>query len=198
MDNNTYLIVDETTGEGALVDPSFGSEEILGDVLSRVTSLKYVLNTHAHFDHVIGNAFYVEKTNALLALNRADLPLLHLLTASADRYGFHADPSPEPAIYLQEGQPIILGNTSIEVFETPGHAPGHVVFLIGDDLVAGDCLFKGSIGRTDLPGGSMQTLLHSIKTRILCLPDVVRVLPGHGEATTVGRERLKNEFLIGL
>ena len=92
----------------------------------------------------------------------------------------------------------MLGNTTIEVFEAPGHAPGHVLFLIGDDLIAGDCVFKGSIGRTDLPGGSMQTLLQSIKTKILCLPDHVRILPGHGEETTVGRERMKNDFLIGL
>ena len=198
MDNNTYLLVDEATGEGAIVDPSFDSDDILGDVLSKVTTLKYVLNTHAHFDHVLGNGLFVEKTGALLALHRNDLPLLHNLQKSAARFGFEVEPSPEPVIFLQEGTDIVLGETSIQVIEAPGHAPGHVMFNSGEDLIAGDVLFKDSIGRTDLPGGSMQTLLESIKYKILTLPDSVRVLPGHGEATTVGRERIHNQYLVGL
>jgi len=198
MDNNTYLIVDEATGEGAIVDPSFDSDNLLTDILSKVSRLKYVLNTHAHFDHIIGNGFYVEQTGALLALNRLDLPLLRALPEQGRRFGFDFTPSPDPSIYLEEGVPIQLGETEIEVRETPGHSPGHVVFVIGTDVICGDCLFRGSIGRTDLPGGSLQTLLHSITTRLLTLPDTTRALSGHGDETTIGHERQTNPYLQGL
>ena len=124
MDNNTYLIVDETTKKGALVDPSFGSEALLPDILERVSNLKYVLNTHAHFDHVVGNAFYVEKTGALLALHRLDLPLLRMLQEQGRMFGYDLTPSPDPTIFLEEGQPLQLGETTIQVLATPGHSPG--------------------------------------------------------------------------
>jgi glyoxylase-like metal-dependent hydrolase (beta-lactamase superfamily II) len=195
MDNNTYLIVDEATKEGALVDPSFDSEELLPEILGRVSSLKYVLNTHAHFDHVIGNAYYVKKTGALLALHRLDLPLLRMLPDQGKMFGYDISPSPEPTILLEEGQPLQLGETAIQVLFTPGHSPGHVSFVVGSDLLSGDCLFRGSIGRTDLPGASLQTLLHSISTRLLTLPDGTRVLSGHGAETTIGRERTSNPYV---
>ena len=195
MDNNTYLIVDEATKEGALVDPSFESDTLLPDILGRVSSLKYVLNTHAHFDHVIGNAFFVEKTGALLALHRLDLPLLRMLPEQGRMFGYEIEASPEPTIFLEEGQPIQLGETTIQVLFTPGHAPGHVSFLVGEDLLSGDCLFYGSIGRTDLPGASLQTLLHSISSRLMTLPDNTRVLSGHGAESTIGRERKSNPYL---
>lgn len=195
MDNNTYLLTDEATGEAALVDPSFDSEKLLPEVLAPGLSLRYILNTHAHFDHIIGNAFYAERTGAPIALHRADLPLLQALPTQAAMFGFEAASSPEPSLWLEEGQTLILGGTKIEVRFTPGHAPGHVVFLIGDTVLAGDCLFAGSIGRTDLPGGSPETLLHSIRTQLLTLPDETKVLPGHGEPTTIGRERRTNPFL---
>ncbi len=195
MDNNTYLIVDEATREGALVDPSFDSEALLPDILSRVSSLKYILNTHAHFDHIVGNAFYVENTHALLALHRLDLPLLTMLVEQGTMFGYEFSPSPEPTIFLEEGQTLQLGETAIQVLFTPGHAPGHVSFVVGGDLICGDCLFQGSIGRTDLPGASLQTLMHSISSRLLTLPDETRVLPGHGAETTIGKERRTNPYL---
>jgi glyoxylase-like metal-dependent hydrolase (beta-lactamase superfamily II) len=195
MDNNTYLIVDDATREGALVDPSFDSESLLPDILGRVSSLKYILNTHAHFDHVVGNAFYVENTEALLALHRLDLPLLRMLSEQGKMFGFELKPSPDPVIILDDGQIIQLGETSIQVLFTPGHAPGHVSFVVGGDLLCGDCIFQGSIGRTDLPGASLQTLMHSITTRLLTLPDETRVLPGHGAETTIGREKKSNPYI---
>lgn len=195
MDNNSYLIVDEVTGEGALVDPSFDSDALLPEIMASVSTLKYILNTHAHFDHIIGNAFYVEQTGALLALHRLDLPLLRMLPEQGERFGFTFAPSPDPTIFLEEGSSIQLGATEIQVLFTPGHSPGHVSFVVGPDLLCGDCLFRGSIGRTDLPGGSLQTLMDSITTRLLVLPHETRVLSGHGVETTIGREIAANPYL---
>lgn len=195
MDNNTYLIVDEATNEAALVDPSFDSEGLWPEIEASGVAIRYILNTHAHFDHVIGNAFYVQRTQAPIALHHADLTLLRNLPEQGRRFGFDLEPSPEPIILLEDEQTLILGETLIRVLFTPGHAPGHVVFLVGEDVISGDCLFAGSIGRTDLPGGSYQSLMESIRTRLLTLPDETRVLPGHGEPTTIGQERRTNPYL---
>lgn len=197
MDNNTYLIVDEATHEAALVDPSFDSESILSDIEANGYTLRYILNTHAHFDHIIGNAYYSGQTGAPIALHRLDLELLRALPEQGRMFGFSVTPSPEPTIFLEDGATLMLGETPIHVLFTPGHAPGHVTFLVDDVAIAGDCLFQGTIGRTDLPGASLQTLLHSIRTRLLTLPDETQVLPGHGAPTTIGAERRTNPYLQG-
>jgi glyoxylase-like metal-dependent hydrolase (beta-lactamase superfamily II) len=196
MDNNTYVIRDGATGDTALVDPSFDSEALLPEIVGEGTTLRYILNTHAHFDHVIGNAYFAAQTGAPVALHRADLPLLHALPEQGRRFlGQDLAPSPEPTIFLEEGQTLMLGETPIRVLFTPGHAPGHVTFLVGDTAIVGDVLFHGSIGRTDLPGASLATLLHSIRTRLLTLPDATEVLPGHGQPTTIGHERRTNPYI---
>lgn len=195
MGNNTYLIVDASTREAAIVDPSFDSEALWPEIQGLDVALRYVLNTHAHFDHVLGNAFYVRESGGLLALHRDDLPLLRALPEQGRMFGLELSPSPEPNLWLADDRSVMLGETEIRVLHTPGHSPGGVTFLIDDAAIVGDCLFAGSIGRTDLPGASFQTLLHSIKTRLLTLPDATRVLPGHEEATTIGRERTGNPFL---
>ncbi len=195
MGNNTYVIVDEASGEVALVDPSFDSEPLLAEIESLGLTLRYILNTHAHFDHVIGNAFFVTQTGAPLALHREDLPLLRALPEQGRMFGVEVEPSPDPTIWLADGMSITLGETEISVLHTPGHSPGGVTFLVDDAAIVGDCLFSGSIGRTDLPGASHQTLLHSINSRLLTLPDSTRVLPGHDEPTTIGHERANNPFL---
>lgn len=195
MDNNTYLIVDEATNEAALVDPTFDSETLLPALKQGGYQIRYILNTHAHFDHIIGNAFFAHETDAPIALHRDDLFLLQGLEDQAALFGFDVTASPEPTLALEDDQTLMLGETPIQVLWTPGHAPGHVAFLVGSDVIAGDALFQGSIGRTDLPGGSLQTLLHSIRTRLLTLPDDTRVLPGHGAPTTIGTERRDNPYL---
>jgi glyoxylase-like metal-dependent hydrolase (beta-lactamase superfamily II) len=195
MDNNTYLIVDEATQDAALVDPSFGSEFLWERILERGLTLRYVLNTHSHFDHVVGNAFFVEKSGAMLALHRAGLGLLHQLEEQGRMFGYEIVPSPDPTLYLEHGQALSLGETEIEVRYTPGHAPGHVTFLLEESAIVGDCLFAGSIGRTDLPQSSFQQLMDSIHSQLLTLPDETKVLPGHGAVTTIGRERRRNPFL---
>lgn len=195
MDNNTYVIVDETTNEAAIVDPSFGSEALWPEIEADGYTVRYILNTHAHFDHVVGNAFYVEKTNAPLALHRADLEILRAATVHGQRFGMEVPASPEPTLFLEDGQTLQLGETTITVRFTPGHSPGHVTFLVEDSAIVGDCLFARSIGRTDLPGASSQTLLDSIRKQLLTLPDETKVLPGHGPLTTIGKERRVNPYL---
>jgi glyoxylase-like metal-dependent hydrolase (beta-lactamase superfamily II) len=197
MDNNTYLIMDEATKEAALVDPSFDSEAILPDIRANGYMLRYILNTHAHFDHILGNAYFAAETGAPIALHRADLDLLHRLPEQGRMFSIPVTPSPEPTIFLEDDTTLMLGETPIQVLFTPGHAPGHVTFLIHDTALVGDCLFQGSIGRTDLSGGSLSTLMHSIRTRLLSLPDETQVLPGHGELTTIGIERESNPYLQG-
>ncbi len=198
MENNTYLIIDEATRDAALIDPSFHSETIWEDIEGRNVQIRYLLNTHGHFDHIIGNAFYVEKTGAPLALHRDDLDRLRALPEIALSYRFKAEPSPEPDLFLEHGQTLTLGETSIRVVHTPGHSPGSVTFLFDDVAIVGDVLFDGSIGRTDFPGCSLQTLLHSIRTELLTLPDTTKVLPGHSSATTIGKERATNPHIQGI
>lgn len=195
LDNNTYLIVDEATGEAAVVDPSFDSEALWPDIRLLGWNIRYILNTHAHFDHCVGNDFFVARTGAPLALHRADLDLLRAVPEQGRLFNLEIPASPEPTIFLEEGQTLSLGETQIHVLFTPGHSPGGVTFLIEDAALVGDCLFAQSIGRTDLPGGSLQTLMHSIRTRLLTLPDATHILPGHGPLTTIGRERQQNPYL---
>ena len=195
MDNNSYLIVDDATQEAAMVDPSFESEQLIPEIKASGYRLKYLLNTHAHFDHIVGNRAYVDAFAIPLALHRDDLPLLRALPEQGKRFGMKFDPSPEPDLFLEDGQVLTLGETEIRVTHTPGHSPGSVTFLLEDIAIVGDVLFAGSVGRTDFPGCSAETLIHSIRTQLLTLPDETQVLPGHGEATTIGHERTTNPFL---
>jgi len=197
MGNNTYVIVDDATKEAAIVDPSFESDQLLPELQEKGLTLRYLLLTHAHFDHVIDNAFYASTVGLPIALHRADLPLLRALPEQGRMFGVPVEPSPDPTIWLEEGKPLTLGETTIQVLFTPGHSPGSVTFLVDDAAIVGDVLFAGSIGRTDLPGASHQTLLDSIRTRLLTLPDETRVLPGHEDETTIGEERRNNPFLRG-
>ena len=194
MENNTYLIVDAKTNEAALVDPSYDSETLWPEIQQQGYTIRYILNTHAHFDHILGNAFYVAQTQAPLALHRADLYLLRALPEQCQMYGAEPTTSPDPTLFLEDGQSLTLGESTIRVLHTPGHSPGGVTFLIEDSAIVGDCLFAGSIGRYDLPGASQQTLMDSLY-RLLTLPDETKVLPGHGEATTIGTERATNRYL---
>ena len=160
--------------------------------------VRTIVNTHCHCDHCGGNAALVEQTKAELAIHRSDLPLLHAMEMQAQMFGISVEPSPDPTRFLEEGDTIQAGACSLKVLHTPGHSPGHIV-LVGNGVVfAGDVLFEGSIGRTDLPGGNYQQLLDSIRVKLLTLPDDTVVYPGHGPRTTIGAERRSNPFLTGL
>ena len=196
---NTYVVYDET-GEAIIVDPgNYDSREdtILTSFIEE-KGLKPVLiaNTHAHVDHVLGVSYVKRKYGVPFALHKGDEPVLRSVKVYAPNYGFAAYQEPEVDVWFAEGEEVRFGNSTLEILFLPGHAPGHVGFYdkVGQRLIAGDVLFRESIGRTDLPGGNHATLLSSIRTKLFGLPDEVVVYPGHGPSTTIGHEKKFNPF----
>ena len=186
LQNNVYLLCDEISNEAAIIDPGIGSDDLLKNIEEQQLRLRYVLVTHAHFDHIDNVALFREQTGAEVVSHRADAAVLEELA------GVPAD------VLLHGGEVLTVGSLAIQVLHTPGHSPGGVSFLVEDHLFAGDTLFAGSIGRSDFPDSDGALLLRAIAGKILPLPDATHVLPGHGEATTVGAERANNPFLRGL
>jgi len=197
LQSNSYLLADEVTREAALFDPGMESEPV-ADILARERLIvTAIINTHGHFDHVFGNAYFKAKTGAPLLMHRADLDLVKRLEEQSLYFGFRATPSPPPDRFLEEGDEVRVGGIRLRVLHTPGHSPGGICLVTDGTAVVGDTLFAGSIGRTDLPGGSAETLLTSIREKLLTLPDDTVIYPGHGPATTIGHERRHNPFLTG-
>lgn len=196
---NTYLVYDET-GEGVVIDPGCYEKEekdILAQFIeSKKIKIKYLLNTHCHIDHVLGNDFVKEKYNVPLLIHKSDEPVLMSVKAYAPSYGFNLYRETLPDGYLAEGDTVSFGNIIFQVLFLPGHAPGHIGFYHkqSNSLISGDVLFEQSIGRTDLPGGDFNTLIKSIHQKIFTLPDEVVVYPGHGDTTTVCEEKISNPF----
>jgi glyoxylase-like metal-dependent hydrolase (beta-lactamase superfamily II) len=198
IQTNGYLIADPETREAAVIDPGWDGHKIVAEAKSRDFRIVSIWLTHAHFDHLGGSAAVADATSPPppVALHPADYPLWRH-QGGASLFGFKIDPGPEPTVDLSHGQILHLGGGLLEVRHTPGHTPGHVVFYCPTETVVfcGDLIFQGSIGRTDLPGGNYETLIDSIRTQILPLPDHTRLLSGHGPETTVGLERVDNPFL---
>ena len=196
IQTNCYIAGCETTKEGVVIDPGDEAERILAEIAELGLTIKYILNTHAHFDHVMANKTLVEATGVPLALHPLDLPLLRQ-NGGATFFGIQAPPSPEPDMLLAEGDKISFGEHTFDVLFTPGHTPGHVSFLEAKISVIfdGDVLFAGGIGRTDLPGGDYETLMQSINEKLMTLPDETVVCSGHGPVTSIGRERSGNPWL---
>lgn len=193
--NNVYLLVDPARREAIVVDPGLECEDILETCEREALRVTHLVNTHGHVDHTAGNALFRRRTGAPLLSPSADLPLIEAIPQQARLFGLRADPSPVPDRFLEDGDTISFGGETIRVLHTPGHTPGGICLHWGSTLLAGDTLFQGSIGRTDLWGGDYETLITSIRTRLLVLPDETDVYPGHGPATTIGRERESNPFL---
>lgn len=195
---NAYLAICEETGRCALVDPGAEPARLLAAAAGEGARIESILLTHAHIDHVGGVAAAARATGAPIYLHPADAPLYVAAPEQALAFGVEIELPPQPDHELQDGQILQVGAAQLEVRHTPGHSPGHVC-LIGDGFaLVGDCVFAGSIGRTDLPGGDYRKLLEAIQEKLLTLPDDTVLHPGHGPATTVGRERLANPFLTGV
>ena len=192
---NTYVVVGPSGTSAMLVDPGFESEPIWELLHERGLSIALIVNTHGHLDHVAGNAFYKRKSNAPIAIHAGDLPFLRNLRAQASMYGLTVEDSPEPDVLLADGVPLAFDGTTFEVIHTPGHSPGGVCLRRGNQMLVGDTLFSGSVGRTDLPGGDWNTLLTSVRTKLFALPDEIHCYPGHETETTIGRERAGNPFV---
>jgi glyoxylase-like metal-dependent hydrolase (beta-lactamase superfamily II) len=196
VQTNCYVVGCQETGEGVIIDPADEGDVILEQVREAGLTIKYVLLTHAHFDHILANEAVIKATGAPLALHPLDLPLLRA-NGGASYFGLEASPSPEPDMELAEGDRISFGNYTFEVLFTPGHTAGHVSFYERNAgiIFDGDVLFAGGIGRTDLPGGDHETLMHSIQEKLMILSDETAVCSGHGPVTTIGRERASNPWL---
>jgi hydroxyacylglutathione hydrolase len=196
IQTNCYIAGCPETKEGAVIDPGGNPERILAEIERQGLSIKYVLNTHAHFDHTDANGAIVRATGATLALHPLELPLLKA-SGGAAQFGLQADPSPLPGLELQDGDELAVGTLRFQVLHTPGHTPGHVCFFEQDEgvLFDGDILFYRSIGRTDLPGGSYPQMMDSIQRVLFALPDETAVYSGHGPATTIGDEKRLNPWL---
>ncbi len=198
---NTFIIHDETK-EALVVDPGcYYPEEkqrFKDYITTNCLDLKGIISTHSHLDHVFGNHFVMSEFNVGLTIHKEDLQTLKMQSKTCEMYGIpNVDLSPEPTQFIKEGEQIKFGKSVLDVVFVPGHAPGHIAFISHKDkfIINGDCLFNGSIGRTDLPGGSMEQLLTSIRTQIFTLPDDYTVYCGHGPSTTVGFEKNNNPFL---
>ncbi len=190
---NCYVIKDG--GEALVIDPGDAPPALLRSLADCKVVL--VVNTHCHCDHSGGNAGVMKATGAPLAIHEAELPLLESIEQQGILFGVPFKASPAPDRYLKEGDVVRVGSVELKVLHAPGHSPGHIV-LVGDGFaIVGDVLFAGSIGRTDLPGGSYGQLLESIRSKLLTLPDNTVVYSGHGPDTTIGRERVSNPFLVG-
>lgn len=194
---NAYLAICEETGSCAVIDPGAEHERLLSAAEAEGARIEAILLTHAHLDHVGAVAELKSATAAPIYLHPQDLPLYRALPEQALSFGLEMEKPPDPDHELRHGQLIQLGNETLEVRHTPGHSPGHVCFTGGGFALVGDCVFEGSIGRSDLPGGDSRALLDSIQRQLLTLPDQTVLYPGHGPATTVGRERTSNPFLRG-
>jgi glyoxylase-like metal-dependent hydrolase (beta-lactamase superfamily II) len=196
IQTNCYVIGCEETAEGAIIDPGGNPDRILAEVERLGLEIKYVLNTHAHFDHTDANGAVVQFTGAPLALHPEERALLEAAGGAA-LFGLHADPSPPPDLELQDGDELAIGQLRFQVLHTPGHTPGHVCFYEPSEnvLFDGDVLFYRGVGRTDLPGGSWQQLVHSIQDVLFALPDDTVVYSGHGQHTTIGEEKRSNPWL---
>lgn len=198
---NTYLVFDETKA-CIIFDPGCYEASEKAQLVSKIEQLRLkpvrLINTHCHIDHVFGNRFVAETYTLPLEIHRGELPVLEYVPQVAAMYGIpYPEPSPMPEKYIEEGDIIEFGNTKLEAILTPGHSPASLSFFCATDnfLIAGDVLFYGSIGRTDLPGGDYETLINIIKTKLLPLGDDVKVYPGHDRSTTIGFEKQNNPFL---
>lgn len=192
---NCYILGCERTKAAAVIDPGDDADQILMKLAEDNLTLKYIINTHGHFDHVGGNSSLKKASGADLVIHEADKPMLAEMGRTAASFGLSAENSPSPDQTVDEGDVLSFGDISLKVLHTPGHSPGGITLHTDSMVFAGDTLFAGSIGRADLPGGDFNTLIASIKTKLLPLGDDTKVYTGHGPETTIGREKKSNPFL---
>lgn len=193
---NCYLVVDPETKSLAIVDPGSEPDRIIAEIERTGAKPEAIWVTHAHVDHIGAIAPLKEKWNVPVWLHPLDQPLYRVGGRQAQLYGIPYDEPPPPDREFAEGQKLTLGSLELSVMHAPGHAPGHVVIYGHGNALVGDCLFAGSIGRTDLPFSNPSDLQESLR-RIASLPAETVVHPGHGDATTIGEERISNPFLNG-
>ena len=193
-----YLVGDPESGEGLVIDPAANVEGIISAARKNNISIKYIVNTHGHVDHIAGNTEMKNKTGAQIVIHEDDADMLVSTPAMIFRM-FGAQQSPPADLTVRDGDHISAGKISLKVIHTPGHSPGGMVLYVPGYVFTGDTLFVEAVGRTDLPGGSWQVMLRSIKDRLCSLPDETEVMPGHNygrmPTSTIGHEKKYNPFL---
>ena len=191
------ILGDETTREAIVVDPGADIPRILAQLAAHQLTVKQIVITHAHIDHIAGAQELKRITGAPILYNQLDLPLVAMMDVQAGWLGVVTPEVLPPDDHLEDNRTLHLAHIPAVVLHTPGHTPGSLCLHLPTEnlLLAGDTLFRGSIGRTDLPGGDSKTILSSIRNRLLTLPEETRVIPGHGPATTIGAERENNPWL---
>ena len=198
---NTYILHDSSSLEAVIIDPGCyeksEQEELDAYISSKKLKVSKLLNTHGHIDHVLGNAYVKNKYGVELYIHSEDEATLRSVETYAPVYGFANYAPAYPDHFLKEGETVQVGSSALEVLFVPGHAPGHIAFYNKEQnfCINGDCLFQGSIGRTDLPGGNFDTLIQSIKKKLFSLPNETVIYCGHGPETTIGHEKKYNPFL---
>ena len=198
---NTYLLYDDE-GTAFIIDPGNSNEsentQIRSFIEEKKLELKRLLLTHAHIDHILGARFIYDTYGLLPEVHENELFFIDRMTQSATMYGLNCEQCPTPERFLSGGDKVVLGKYEFDCIFTPGHSPGSISFYNKENklLISGDVLFRGSIGRSDLPMGNHETLINSIHEQLLHLGDEVKVYSGHGPSTTIGHEKLSNPFLI--
>jgi hydroxyacylglutathione hydrolase len=194
---NCSILGCSDTKEGVVIDPGADAQRILAKVKELGLTVKYVINTHGHFDHVGGNRELLAATGAKLLIHQADVPFLGRAVSSAAMYGLATENSPEPDDFLTDGQTISFGNQELLVLHTPGHTPGGCCLYhrASGQVITGDTLFADGVGRTDFPGCSTADLVAGIKTKLFTLPEATVAYPGHGPSTTIGHEKKHNPYV---
>ena len=196
---NTFLLYDESN-ECIIIDAGCNEEHEFKELDSYITennlTLKLIINTHCHIDHIMGNAYLVDKYNVPSIAHKKDMPLLERSNDMAMAFGFNIQEPPIPSRFVNEGDEIKFGNTTLKVKHVPGHSPGSIALYNEKEqfVIVGDVLFKEGIGRTDLPGGDYDTLIASINDKLFTLNNDVVVHPGHGESTTIAHEKSTNPY----
>src|SRR6266487_6301233 len=200
VQENSYVLYNEKK-QCCIIDPGcyFEKERLELKTFIEKTGLEPVLllNTHCHLDHVFGNKFVHDEWGLVLHIHEREQPVLDYAPVAGEMWQMPFENYSAELIYIKEGEKIKLGNDELEIRFAPGHSPGSVCFYDEADgfVIAGDVLFNGSIGRTDLPGGDYDTLINSIQTQLFTLPDDIKIYPGHGPMTTVGFEKMNNPFV---
>jgi glyoxylase-like metal-dependent hydrolase (beta-lactamase superfamily II) len=192
---NCWVIGNHRTREAICIDPGEQPEDILHMADEMGVTITLIANSHAHLDHILGVRGIQAKTGAKFLLHRDDLALSQAAVEQAKRYGLEADPVPAPDHFVEDGETVQVEGIRLQAMHTPGHTAGSMCYYTDELLFSGDTLFQGSIGRTDLPGGSYEQEMASIVDRLMALPDETTVLPGHMQQTTIGFEREANPFI---
>lgn len=201
FDMNCYIYYDEHSKEGVIIDPAAyldsEKETITNFLRDENIKIKYILNTHGHIDHIMGNHWAKETFNVPVLLHKSDLPLIEHSMEQGKMFGIQFPVPPQPDKFIDERDRVEFSGSQLKIIHTPGHSPGGVCFVDEKEKImfVGDCLFKNSIGRTDLWEGDMDILMDSINNKILSYGDEYKIYPGHYEGTTIGEEKRNNPFL---